>query len=194
MPVLPLPSPTLPGSIPSYPQAYNSIVSRSRASMGSAGGGNGLVIMVANDIDGVCAGRSVQGGEGREGGIKDELELASLDQRADLRSPSLSLGCDCRMLATLLTSDSIPHRMFPVEGYAELEERSKDLEQDNEVRIELALLLPSSPPFAVQAQLTRCRVRILSASSTPSSSSRSALSSPSRPFSSDASTPQFTSM
>jgi len=48
------------------------------------------------------------------------------------------------MLTTLLTSDSIPHRMFPVEGYAELEERTQDLEADNEVSLDPSLL-PSSP-------------------------------------------------
>lgn len=40
-----------------------------------------------------------------------------------------------RMLTTLLTSDSIPHRMFPVEGYAELEARTQDLEGDSEVSL-----------------------------------------------------------
>lgn len=37
------------------------------------------------------------------------------------------------MLTTLLIADSIPHRLFPVEGYAELEARTSDLEIDQEV-------------------------------------------------------------
>lgn len=56
MPVLPLPSPALLPSVTSYSQAYQSIVSRARAAM-TTGGANGLVIMVANDVDGVCAAR-----------------------------------------------------------------------------------------------------------------------------------------
>jgi hypothetical protein len=46
------------------------------------------------------------------------------------------------MLTTLLTSDSIPHRMFPVEGYAELEARTQDLERDSEVRLLLLMARP----------------------------------------------------
>lgn len=49
------------------------------------------------------------------------------------------------MLTTLLTSDSIPHRMLPVEGYAELEARTRDLELDQGVS-PLLSLSPQAPP------------------------------------------------
>lgn len=57
------------------------------------------------------------------------------------------MGLIFRMLTTLFTSDSIPHRMFPVEGYAELEARTQDLEADNEVS-------PPVPPSPVASLAT----------------------------------------
>lgn len=61
MPLLPIPHPSLPPSTPSYPQAYSSILLRSRRALARGqGGGGGLVIMVANDLDGVCAARCVE--------------------------------------------------------------------------------------------------------------------------------------
>jgi hypothetical protein len=38
------------------------------------------------------------------------------------------------MWTTLLKGDDIPHKVFPVEGYADLEARTTSLEGDPEVR------------------------------------------------------------
>jgi hypothetical protein len=99
MPLLPIPHPSLPPSTPSYPQAYSSILLRSRRALARGQGGGG----------------------------------------APGWATPLTLGRPCvlvslSMWTTLLKGDDIPHKVFPVEGYADLEARTTSLEGDPEVR------------------------------------------------------------
>lgn len=89
--------------------------------------------MVANDLDGACSSRLVRLGQTiRVEGSWLTLWLVCYDRD----------GLWGRMITTLLTVDSIPHRLFPVEGYSELEARTRDLEGDDEVSSDSVNLLP----------------------------------------------------
>lgn len=88
------------------------------------------------------------------------------------------------MWTTLLKGDDIPHKVFPVEGYADLESRTQSLEGDPEVRPPLSSLGVPSALTDVQVNLTYLRD-----SSTLSFCSPSAPSSPCPRTSSRASLP-----
>jgi hypothetical protein len=106
----------------------------------------------------------------------------------------------CRMITTLLIADSIPHRLFPVEGYSDLEARTQDLETDDEASLlspfpQLPATigdLPYDSLLILSYLIVSLHTHVLFHSCIPSSCSRSALSSRSPPTSSLASTPAFT--